>query len=114
MATAVVVVAVASGLFAIGFREAQFRSVAAVSGGDGVVAAFTAAPWWLRLLAPIAGALAAGTIVRFAVRVAGGVGAVMEAVALGRVRLSLRPRWPAPARPGARSSAAARSAARHR
>lgn len=90
MVAAVVVIAVASGLFAIGFREALFRTVTAVSGEDGVVAAFTAAPWWLRLLAPIVGGLAAGTIVRFAVRGPGGVGAVMEAVALGRVRLSLR------------------------
>jgi len=90
MVTAVVVVAVASGLFAIGFREALFGAVAAVSGEGGVVAAMTAAPWWLRLAAPIVGALAAGTIVRFAVRGPGGVGAVMEAVALGRVRLSLR------------------------
>ena len=87
MVTAVVVVAVASGLFAIGFREALFGAVAAVSGEGGVVAAMTAAPWWLRLAAPIVGALAAWTIVRFAVRGPGGVGAVMEAVALGRVRL---------------------------
>lgn len=90
MVAAVVVIAVAAAGFAIAFREALFRALEAASGADGAVAALTRAPWWLRLAAPTLGALAAGAIVRFAVRGPGGVGSVMEAVALGRVRLSLR------------------------
>ncbi|MBK9033681.1 MAG: chloride channel protein [Myxococcales bacterium] len=89
-ALAVAVIAVLTAGFAVAFRAALFRVVHVASGADGLVAAMIAAPWWLRLVLPAAGGLTAGLLVQRATRGSHGVGAVMEAVALGRVRLSLR------------------------
>ena len=89
-ALAIAVIAVASAGFAVAFRAALIGVVRLASGADDLVTAMTAAPWWARLLLPAAGGLAAGVLVQRATRGGHGVGAVMEAVALGRVRLSLR------------------------
>jgi chloride channel protein, CIC family len=60
--------------------------------GSDVVAAARQAPVWLRLLAPAAGGLLAGLLSLLVARAPAGQGVadVMEAVVLGRVRLSMR------------------------
>ncbi|MEZ4402451.1 MAG: chloride channel protein [Kofleriaceae bacterium] len=90
LAIAVVVTALASAGFAIGFRAALSGATRAVAGVADVVSAMTLAPWWVRLGAPAVGGLLAGALVVRARRGRAGVGAVMEAVALGQVALSLR------------------------
>ena len=57
---------------------------------DNVVDSIAGLPPWLRLVVPLAGAGIAGTIARLRATPAQGVSNVMEAVALGNVRLSLR------------------------
>ncbi|MEO8699060.1 MAG: chloride channel protein [Kofleriaceae bacterium] len=85
------VVAVAAAAFAIAFRASLAIAWDLAAGAGDVVSALTAAPWWLRILLPAAGAVVAGVLVRIAARrpESHGVGGVMEAVALGRVSLSL-------------------------
>ena len=87
-----VLVALAAGGFAVLFRVALVFVLQQTSGNTGVVAAFTFAPAWVRLLAPTVGGLAAGLIaLALGKNAAGqGVGDAMEAVVLGRVRLSMR------------------------
>ena len=84
-------VAIAAAGFAITFRATLAITWDVLAGASDVVGAMVAGPWWARLLLPAAGALVAGMLVRLATRkqVGGGVGDVIEAVALGRVRLSL-------------------------
>jgi CIC family chloride channel protein len=87
-----VLVALGAGGFAVLFRVALVFVLQQTSGNTGVVAAFTFAPAWVRLLAPTVGGLAAGLIaLALGKNAAGqGVGDAMEAVVLGRVRLSMR------------------------
>jgi CIC family chloride channel protein len=85
-----VIVAVAAGAFAIAFRGALTVTLEAVAGVSDVVTAMSGADWWWRLMAPLAGAFVAGLLALTLARGGGGVGDVMEAVALGRVKLSLR------------------------
>lgn len=88
---ALVLVAIAAGGFAILFRGALSLVLKAVSGVTNVVDAMTGADWWWRLVFPMLGALVAGTLsLLIAKRGGGGVSDVMEAVALGRGKLSLR------------------------
>lgn len=87
--TALVLVAIGAALFAIGFRISLIALYHRISGAGNVVAAMTALPGWLRLLVPVCGAVAAGVIARCCVSRAQGVSNVMEAVALGNVKLSL-------------------------
>lgn len=88
--SALVIVAVAAAAFAIAFRGALSLVVDAIAGAPNVVEAMGSAPWWFRIAVPVAGALAAGLLALvIANRSGGGVGDVMEAVALGRVRLSM-------------------------
>lgn len=90
LAPAVVVVAVVAAGFAIAFR-ASFAAVIAALGGRDVVEMIARAPWWERLALPATGGLCAG-LVGLAItrqRGAGGVGYVMEAIVLGRVRVPL-------------------------
>jgi CIC family chloride channel protein len=83
-------VAIAAGGFAIAFRAALALALRAAAGASSVVDAMAAAGWGWRLAAPTAGGLAAGAIALLvARRGGGGVSDVMEAVALGRARLSL-------------------------
>ncbi|HEY5948233.1 MAG TPA: chloride channel protein [Kofleriaceae bacterium] len=87
---AVVVVAIAAAGFAIAFRAALAAAVYAVAGASSIVDAMSAATWWWRLILPTVGALAAGALsLAIAKRGGGGVSDVMEAVALGRGRLSV-------------------------
>lgn len=87
---ALVVVAIAAGGFAIAFRAALAGALGAAAGVANVVDAMASAEWWWRLALPTAGALAAGLLsLTIAKRGGGGVSDVMEAVALGRGRLSM-------------------------
>jgi CIC family chloride channel protein len=88
---ALVLVAAAAGSFAIVFRKTLAWTLAAVSGATNVVEAIVHTDWWWRLAMPTLGALAAGILARsIARRGGGGVSDVMEAVALGQSKLSLR------------------------
>jgi CIC family chloride channel protein len=89
---ALLLVALTAGGFAVLFRVALAFVLQHTSGSSGVVAAFTFAPAWARLLAPTAGGLAAGVIALALRKDAAGQGVsdAMEAVVLGRVRLSMR------------------------
>ncbi len=87
----IVGVAVAAAGFAIAFRAVLGAAVHAASGVSNVVTAMEQAAWWWRLAIPVIGAAAAGVFAVLAKRYGGGgVGDVMEAVAIGRTRLSLR------------------------
>jgi CIC family chloride channel protein len=83
------VAAVAAG-FAIAFRG-SLAAVGRLLGGDGVVAMIEAAPAWERLALPAIGGLLVGGVMVVAARVreGAGVGFVMEAIVLGRVRVPL-------------------------
>lgn len=91
-ALGVVVAALLAALFAIAFRSALSLVFAHVGQADDVVAAMERMPWWARLGLPALGGLAAGLIGRVLAHgpESAGVGDVMEAVVLGRVRLSMR------------------------
>jgi CIC family chloride channel protein len=91
-ALAVVLVALAASAFAIAFREALQLALRWSDGAQDVVSAMRGAPLWLRVVLPALGALLAGVLARLVSRSREGHGVadVMEAVVLGRVRLSLR------------------------
>ena len=86
----VVLVAVSAALFAIAFRSSLAWLYGALYGAGSVVDAITSLPGWLRLTVPVAAAAVAGTIARFRPPGVQNVSNVMEAVALGRVQLSMR------------------------
>jgi CIC family chloride channel protein len=88
--TAVVVVALVASGFAIVFR-ASLAAVGRQLGGDTIVEVIAAAPGWLRVVFPALGGLSVGLIMLIAARVreGAGVGFVMEAIVLGRVRVPL-------------------------
>lgn len=88
----VVLVALGAATFAIVFRAALSFVVHRLGNGPDVVSAARAAPVWLRLMAPALGGLLAGTLGLWVARAPAGQGVadVMEAVVLGRVRLSMR------------------------
>jgi len=88
----VVLAASSAALFATAFRSAIGAVLHAVSGETSVVAAFHRLPFWVRLAAPACGGFLAGVVGLVAARLPAshGVGDVMEAVVLGRVRLSMR------------------------
>lgn len=83
-------VAVGAAAFAIAFRTSLSMVYRVLYGADNVVDAIAGLPPWLRLVVPITAAAAAGTVARLRAAPAQGVSNVMEAVALGNVRLSLR------------------------
>ena len=77
--------------FAVGFRLAIGAGMAVALGASDVLDAFRALPWFGRLFAPAVGGLVAGAIVTGFVRRGGHrMADVMEAVALGRGRVSFR------------------------
>jgi CIC family chloride channel protein len=88
----VVAVALGAAGFAIAFRAALSFVVHRWGNGPDVVSAARLAPVWLRLLAPAVGGLLAGLLGILVARAPAGQGVadVMEAVVLGRVRLSMR------------------------
>jgi CIC family chloride channel protein len=87
---AVIVVAGVAAGFAIAFR-ASLAAVDRALGSASVVAMITAAPAWSRLVLPAVGGGLAGLVLVVAARVreGGGVGFVIEAIVLGRVRVPL-------------------------
>jgi len=87
---AVIAVALVAAGFAIAFR-ASLAAVGRLLGGSGIVALIAAAPWWERIALPAAGGLAVGGVLVIAARVreGTGVGFVIEAIVLGRVRVPL-------------------------
>jgi CIC family chloride channel protein len=80
--------ALGTALFAVAFRSSLALFYTGAYGASNVVQAVAGLPWWMRLLVPTCAAAVAGTISRL--RPSQGVSNVMEAVALGNVRLSLR------------------------
>ena len=87
---AVIAVALVASGFAIAFRGA-LTAVDRLLGGGGSVAMIEAVPVWERIALPAAGGLLVGGILVAAARLreGAGVGFVMEAIVLGRVRLPL-------------------------
>lgn len=85
-----VLVAVGAAGFAVAFRSSLAWMYRGAYGADNVVDSIAALPAWLRALVPVAGALVAGLIARFRPPRVQNVSNVMEAVALGRVQLSMR------------------------
>src|SRR5262245_45472321 len=86
----VLLVSAAAGVFAILFRTTHTWLYTTLYGHENIVDAIAGLPPWLRFVAPAAGAFGAGLIMRAWVGRTQNVSSVMEAVALGRVRLSLR------------------------
>jgi CIC family chloride channel protein len=88
----VVAVSVLAAGFAITFRATLFDVLAGSTGSGDVVSSIRSLPFALRVALPAIGGLAAGVFGSLSSRFARsqGVGDVMEAVVLGRVKLSLR------------------------
>jgi CIC family chloride channel protein len=86
---ALVLVAIGASTFAIAFRRSLSFVYRSLFDATTVVDAIAGLPGWARLVVPIAGAAAAGAITLWRPS-SQGVSNVMEAVALGNVRLSLR------------------------
>ncbi len=83
-------VAFGAGLFSVAFRTGLQLVYGHLYRADNVLAAISSLPWWLRLIVPTLGGLAAGLFTRHITSRPQGVSNVMEAVALGNVRLSIR------------------------
>ncbi|MFO0723711.1 MAG: chloride channel protein [Myxococcota bacterium] len=91
-AVALTLVSVGGALFAVIFRLALDQALAFLYGANSVLEAVRSLPIPAKLLAPAIGGLLAGLCARWATRRrgGGGVGEVMEAVVLGRGRISVR------------------------
>ena len=87
---ALLVVSVGAAAFAIGFRLSLSAVYRGLYHADNVVDAIAQLPGWGRVAVPLVGATLAGLLSGWRASGAQGVSNVMEAVALGRVRLSLR------------------------
>ena len=85
-----VLVTIGAGAFAVAFRASLTAVYQTFYGADNIVDAIARLPRWLRLIVPVAAAAVAGSIARFRTSGTQGVSNVMEAIALGRVQLSLR------------------------
>ncbi len=91
LAAGVMIAAVLASGFAIAFRLALRLSYELFDRTDNAVEMLRHLPVWARVLVPAAGALLAGTVARFLLKVpGGGVGDVMEAVVVGQARISMR------------------------
>lgn len=88
----VVVVSFGSAAFSLALRSSLSSVARLVADAHDIVAAMHALPIWARVALPALGGLLAGLTAVLAARGAGsqGVGDVMEAIILGRVRLSMR------------------------
>ncbi len=88
---ALVLVAVGASAFAIAFRISLSSFFQAMYGQPDVVSAMRGLPVGVRIVAPAIGGLLAGLLARAAARKGppAGMGEVMEAVAFGRVKLSM-------------------------
>jgi len=89
-AVALTIVSIGAAAFAIGFRLSLSTAYRELYHAANVVDAIARLPRWGRVAVPLAGATLAGLLSGWRVSRAQGVSNVMEAVALGRVRLSLR------------------------
>ena len=89
-AIALILVALGAAIFAVTFRISLGLVYRDVFRASNVVEAIRHLPWWGRLLIPAFGGAASGAIARLRAVPPQGVSNVMEAVALGNVRLSLR------------------------
>jgi CIC family chloride channel protein len=87
--SSLVLVALGAATFAVAFRSALTLWYRGLFHAADVVGAIRGLPPWLRVAAPALGGLAAGTIATLRPG-SQGVSNVMEAVVLGRMRLSLR------------------------
>ena len=87
---ALAITAIGAALFAIGFRSALAAVYQGLYHDANVVDSIRSLPAWGRFAVPIAGAAVAGLIARWRASGGQGVSNVMEAVALGTIRLSLR------------------------
>jgi CIC family chloride channel protein len=87
---AVIATALVAAAFAIAFRG-SLAAFDRMLGGSSIVAMVEAAPLWQRLAMPAVGGLLVGLVALVAARVreGAGVGFVMEAIVLGRVRVPL-------------------------
>ena len=85
-----ILVTIGAGAFAVAFRASLAALYQTLYGADNIVDSIARLPRWLRLIVPITAAGLAGTIARFRSSRTQGVSNVMEAIALGRVQLSLR------------------------
>ena len=84
------VVTIGAGAFAVAFRASLAAAYQMLYGADNIVDSIAGLPRWVRLTVPIVAAALAGSIARFQSSRTQGVSNVMEAIALGRVQLSLR------------------------
>jgi CIC family chloride channel protein len=85
-----IVVSLGAAAFAIAFRLSLSAVYRGLYRADNVVDAIAGLPAWGRVAVPLAGATCAGLLAGWRMSRAQGVSSVMEAVALGRVRLSVR------------------------
>lgn len=83
-------VTLGAGVFAVAFRASLTAVYRTLYGADNVVDSIRTLPLWMRLIVPLVAAALAGTVARFRSARTQGVSNVMEAIALGRVQLSLR------------------------
>ena len=88
----VLLVALSAAAFAATFHWALTVLLHGIAGTTNIVAAMRQAPIWARMLCPAVGGFLAGLLALLVARASPGhgVGDVMEAVVLGRVRLSAR------------------------
>ena len=89
-ALALIIVSLGAAAFAIGFRLSLSAVYRELYHAANVVDAIARLPGWARVAVPLLGASAAGVLSAWRVSRSQGVSNVMEAVALGRVHLSLR------------------------
>ena len=89
-AAALAAVAVGSAAFSVGFRVLLAGVYESLFHAPDVVTAIASVPWWARIVIPLTGGLLAGAVSLIRGHARQDVSNVMEAVALGRVRLSLR------------------------
>lgn len=87
---ALVIVAVGAAGFAMAFRLTLAFVYTTLFRGRDVLDVFEHWPRYVRVVPPAVGGLLAGSIARIGAKSTGGVGDVMEAVVLGRSRLSVR------------------------
>src|SRR6187200_2732705 len=85
-----VLVTIGAGAFAVAFRASLTAVYRTLYGADNIVDSIARLPRWLRLTVPVAAAALSGSIARLRSSRTQGVSNVMEAIALGRVQLSLR------------------------
>lgn len=90
LALAVAIVALVAAGAALGFRELLHVVYLHVLGDRDVSRGAAALPWWLCLLMPAVGGAVAAGLAQLGRSGNAGVGGVMEAVLLGRGRISLR------------------------